>query len=193
MVKDQGEYMKAEIIEWLKAIAWAVVIVFVIQIFVRPTTVVGPSMNTTLTDGDVLIIKVTDKLDRGDIVSFESDLLIRASDLEKIPVFKRLFIRENDKKHLIKRIIGIPGDTIKIEAGLVYRNGELLEEAYYTGMTFPEVAEVTVTENKYFVMGDNRNNSHDSRYEDIGLIDGEKITGKSIFRVWPITQFGSVE
>lgn len=185
--------MKAEIIEWLKAVVWAIVIVFVIQIFVRPTTVVGPSMNSTLTDGDVLIIKVTDQFDRGDIVSFESDLLIRAADLDKIPVFKRLFIRENDKKHLIKRIIGIPGDTIKIEAGLVYRNGKVLEESYYTGMTFPEVAELTVTDDKFFVMGDNRNNSHDSRYEDIGLIDRDRITGKSVIRVWPITQFGSVE
>ena len=185
--------MKNEIIEWIKAIVWAVVIVFVIQIFIRPTTVVGPSMNSTLTDGDVLIIKVTKEFERGDIVSFESDLLIKKSDLEKIPVFKRLFIRENDKKHLVKRIIGVPGDTIKIADGYVYLNGELLEEPYYSGMTFPDVEEVEIGEDKFFVMGDNRGNSHDSRYSDLGLIDRDRITGDSIFRVWPLTKLGNPE
>lgn len=188
-----GQYMKKEIIEWVKAIVWAVVIVFVIQIFIRPTTVVGPSMNSTLTDGDVLIIKVSDDFNRGDIVSFESDLLIKKSDLEKIPVFKRLFIRENDKKHLIKRVIAVPGDKIKIEDGLVYLNGVLLEEPYYSGMTFPAVEEITITEDMFFVMGDNRGNSHDSRYSDLGLIERSRITGKSIFRVWPLNKLGKVE
>lgn len=185
--------MKNEIIEWIKAIVWAVVIVFVIQIFIRPTTVVGPSMNSTLTDGNVLIIKVSKDLNRGDIVSFESDLLIKKSDIEKIPVFKRLFIHENDKKHLIKRVIGVPGDTIKIADGLVYLNGVLLEEPYYSGMTFPAVDEMTISEDKFFVMGDNRGNSHDSRYSDLGLIDRDRITGKSVFRVWPLNKLGKVE
>ncbi len=183
--------MKNEIWEWCKSIIFAVVVVFVIQLFIRPTTVVGASMNNTLEDKDMLILQVTKNFEHGDIISFESDLIIRKYDLERIPFYKRFFVNVGDPKPLIKRIIAMPGDTISIQDGIVYLNGEVLDEPYYDGLTEPDLEELTVSEDHYFLMGDNRYNSTDSR--KIGVIHKDRIMGKTLIRIWPLSKLGGVE
>lgn len=97
------------------------------------------------------------------------------------------------EKYIIKRVIATPGDTIDIKEGYITVNGEKLEESYIKGRTF-ESSEfsypLTIPENKLFVLGDNRENSLDSRI--LGLIDYERIKGKVVFRLWPLKRIGVV-
>ena len=100
----------------------------------------------------------------------------------------------NEKSHYyIKRVIAVPGDTLQIKNGEVYVNGELFaEDVDVAQMEDAGLAaeEVTLGEDEYFVLGDNRNNSEDSRYANIGNIKKEYIIGKVWFRVTPFKDFG---
>jgi signal peptidase I len=100
--------------------------------------------------------------------------------------------QDNQKERLVKRIIGLPGDKIDIRNGKVYLNGALYKESYIKGSTFPNNMKfpVTVPKNHYFVMGDNREVSLDSR--DLGFISSDKIEGKVVLRVWPLDKFGGI-
>lgn len=98
---------------------------------------------------------------------------------------------------LIKRVIGVAGDTIRIDGmtGIVYRNGEALVERYISGSTSPKEmqGEVTIPDGYIFVLGDNRGVSKDSRSQEIGLVDTEDVVGKAVWRLWPIRRFGAVK
>ena len=141
------------------------------------TEVIGSSMAPTLTDGDNLVVdKLTYKFReprRGDIIVFP--------------------YRDRSNVFYIKRIIALPGETIYInEKSDVYINGELYQEDYLMEayMEDPGVAGVpfTLKEGEYFVMGDNRNNSTDSRKLSIGTVKREEITGRAFMRIWPLTK-----
>jgi len=185
--------MKKELLEWLKAFIVALVVVLTINIFVTPTTVFSISMNPTLVEGDVLLLQKSNNFKRGDIVSFKSDLVLRASDLEKLNPIQKIIAKKVPNKNLIKRIIGMPGDSILIENAEVFVNGEKLEEVYIgsetIGFTFIE----EIPENQYFLMGDNRSHSTDSRSPLVGTISEDKIIGKSVLRLFPISKAGTVE
>jgi signal peptidase I len=111
-----------------------------------------------------------------------------------IVVFKSALMDENGTfKNLIKRVIGLPGDVISIQDDAVYRNGERLYEPYTKeGITVGEMAPVTVPNNAYFVMGDNRQVSTDSRSGIVGFVSKERIDGKVFFRLFPISTAGRV-
>lgn len=115
-------------------------------------------------------------------------------DMERgdIIVFKSSLLDDNGKpKYLIKRIIGLPGDTIAIEDGYVILNGQTIQEPYVAeqGMS-GEMEEITVEEGKLFVMGDNRYVSQDSRSPAVGQIDEDTVLGKVVLRIFP---FNSIE
>lgn len=174
--------MKQNIMEWVKTIVISVIIALVITTFVRPTLVMEYSMYPTIEQYDYLLInKISYKVGEpnfGDIIVFKSELL-----------------RENGKKkQLIKRVIGIPGDTLEIKEGIVYRNGEALDETYVNGgFTTGELQPTTIPEEELFVMGDNRPNSIDSRREDIGMVPIKKVVGKVLIRLYPFNKIGLVE
>ena len=145
------------------------------------TKVIGSSMEPMLSDGDNLIVdKITYRF--GDPQRFD------------IIVFP---FRYAEKTYYIKRIIGLPGETVFIdETGTIYINGEVLKEHYGKEViTDPGRAyePVTLGEDEYFVMGDNRNNSSDSRDPVVGNIHRDTIIGKAWFRIWPLSGFGFVE
>lgn len=156
-------------------ICFTVVVFLFCFLFFRPTVVSGSSMNPTLSSNDLLLLNgVSQKLNYGDIA------VIR---------------RENDTL-LIKRVIGLAGDTIYINGddGCVYRNGERLDEPY---ALFPTPAqqllgEVSVPLGHIFVLGDNRVNSHDSRYNDIGMIPLDSVIGKAVYRLYPFKSAGKL-
>lgn len=185
--------MKKEIIEWLKAIVFAVVIVGFLNIFITTTMVYSTSMYPTLIEKDLLILERTKDVERGDIVSFTSNLRINESDIASLNFIQKIKADVGDNKNLIKRVIGVPGDSFMIKDGQVYINGELYKESYVTSTTSGDIQMNQIPEGKYFLMGDNRNVSLDSRSSEIGLIDQEKIIGDVIIRIFPLNRIGKIK
>ena len=147
------------------------------------TEVEGASMENTLHNGDNLIV---DKLS------------YRFHDPERFDIIVFPF-QFQDNTYYIKRIIGLPGETVQImDDGSIYINGEKLEENYGMEVIKPETigraAEpIELGDDEYFVMGDNRNNSSDSRTDLVGNIKRENIIGKAWLRIWPVSDFGVLQ
>ena len=145
---------------------------------VQETIVNGSSMYPTLESADKLLIDKfiykVGRLNRYDIVVF---------DYHHSSVY-------------IKRIIGLPGEKVTIKSGRVYINGELLKDDPLAKdvMNYAGIAQngVELGKNEYFVLGDNRNNSYDSRYEQVGIVNKSSIIGKVWIRIFPILKFGAV-
>jgi signal peptidase I len=169
---------------WIRDIAITVVIVIVVFQFIGPTIVNGSSMENTLHDRDYLFLSKQaysfgGEPQRGDIVVAHSSLELDEG---------------NGTKNLIKRVIAIPGDTVSIYGGSVYVNGEALIEPYIKdGYTEGDMPEVTVPEGTVFLLGDNRQNSGDSREPEVGFVPKGDLIGKAIFRLFPFDKFGRVE
>ena len=168
-----------EVLSWTVEIALTLLIAFTFVYFIGlRTSVVGQSMSKTLNGGDQILVnrfvyKVTAPK-RGDVIVF-------------LP-------NGNKKSHYyVKRVIGVPGDTVQIKNGTVYVNGEEYKETPERDkMDEAGLAkeEITVGEDEYFVLGDNRNNSEDSRYANIGNIKKDYIIGKAWFRIAPFSEIG---
>ena len=147
------------------------------------TEVEGASMENTLHNGDNLIV---DKLS------------YRFHDPERFDIIVFPYQYE-ENTYYIKRIIGLPGETVQImDDGSIYINGEKLEENYGMEVIKPETigraAEpIELGDDEYFVMGDNRNNSSDSRTDMVGNIKRENIIGKAWLRIWPVSDFGVLQ
>ncbi len=144
------------------------VIVILIRSFVMtPVRVNGSSMNDSLDEGDILILNKLDKsYDRFDIVVVDNSLI---------------------GEEIIKRIIGVPGDKIEIKNGIVYINGEKLEDITEHEVDH-DVMPITLNDNEYYVLGDNRSNSHDS--SELGKISGDIIVGTVSLRIYPFNNIG---
>lgn len=185
--------MKKELFEWLKSILFAAVFVFVLQSFVQPTTIYHTSMVPTLQPKEMVIIQKTQKIEKGDIVIFKSEISFGESGISELPIYRRLFINKDTKKKLIKRVIAGPGDKIVIEGSDVYVNDVLLDEPYINNDDFDQIYIEEIPEDEYFLMGDNRQASLDSRNSSIGLINKDKFVGKAILRVFPFSRFGKID
>lgn len=185
--------MKKEIIEWIKALGFALVLGFIISSFIGGTKVFGNSMSPTLKDGDFLVTyNISGKINRGDIVILDTGLEIEESDVAGLNAISKWKIGKYKK--LIKRVIAVEGDSIIVKNGSVIVNNIKLDEEYINGSITPgDVIIDKIPEGKVFVMGDNRTNSLDSRSKTIGLIDKEDIIGRAIIKVYPFSEIGPVE
>jgi signal peptidase I len=175
-----NEKIKKEAIEWMKIIATALIFAFIITQFIKPTLVRGESMYPTLEENDYLIInrmayKMGEPKD-GDIIVFSTELLQE----------------DGDRKDLVKRIIGVSGDHIKIENSKVYVNDKLTNEPYIHDNYTEGNIDIVVPKGKIFAMGDNREKSLDSRYEDVGLVNEKDVMGKVMIRLFPFNKIGKV-
>ena len=170
----------SELFDWGEALLISLTVVIVIFVFfVRIIGVSGESMVPTLHDGDqMLVSNVGYTPEKGDVVVLTKDSFL------PVPI--------------VKRVIATEGDTVDInfETGEVSVNGVVQDEPYiaeetftYFDVDFPQ----TVPENCIFVLGDNRNNSTDSRYSGLGLVDTRYLLGKVLWRIYPLNSFGSVE
>lgn len=170
-----------ELLVWLLIIAVGVVASYLVVTFVgQRTQVSGESMETTLSDGDHLIV---DKISYRFNDPQRYDIIVFPYRLEK-------------NTYYIKRIIGLPGETVQIVNGYVYINGVQLDEHY--GNEVMEEAglaaePITLGADEYFVLGDNRNNSQDSRAANVGVIHRDEILGRAWVRIWPISDFGVIK
>ena len=179
---NQTQSVKNSIIEWVKVFGLAIVLAFVITLFIKPTLVSGDSMLPTLHENDYLIInKIGYKIGEpknGDVIVFKSDL-------EK---------NDGTTKDLVKRIIGVAGDKVVIKDGKVYLNDKLLDETYLSeGMDTTGDVDIVGPEGKLFVLGDNREVSLDSRYEQVGLVDVNDVEGKVLVRLYPFNDISLIK
>ncbi|MBI2611398.1 signal peptidase I [Candidatus Gottesmanbacteria bacterium] len=178
MLKKIGTFF----LDFLETIVVGASIFVVIYLFLmQPHEVKGDSMLPNFHSGEYIL---TDKIsykfntpNRGDVIVFESP--------------------ENPDIDYIKRVIALPGETVRIEAGVVYVNGQKLAEAYEPDKTtilgngfMSEGLDITVAEGHYFVLGDNRFHSSDSR--EFGPVDEAKIVGRAFFRYWPPQRLGKL-
>ena len=146
-----------------------IIAVILIRTFIiTPVRVDGASMDQTLEDGQILLLYKLSNIGYGDIIVLDE---------------------EKEGEIIIKRIIGMPGDTVSINDNTVYVNGEELEEDYAYGET-SDYEEITLGDDEYFILGDNRPISKDSRY--FGPVKEDEIIGKVIFRLWPFNKFGTI-
>ena len=172
------------VLVWSKEIIIALVLVWLLLSFVaQNSTVYGSSMAPTLENGEMILMnkfiyRFTEP-QRGDIIVFTYDDPIQGEE------------------YLIKRVIGLPGDTIEIMDGMVYINGTAYDESKYLEMSTEISGDISypflVPEDSYFVMGDNRANSKDSRFSEVGAVSKDQIVGKASIRFWPLDRIGFVQ
>ena len=165
---------------WLLYILIIIGISYLVITFVgQRTQVSGSSMETTLSDGDQLIV---------DKISYR----FRDPSRYDIVVFPYKYEKNT---YYIKRIIGLPGETVQIVDGYVYIDGQKLDEHY--GNEVMENAGIAAEplvlgDDEYFVLGDNRNNSQDSRAANVGVIHRDDLLGRAWVRIWPLNKFGVI-
>lgn len=211
---DEKKMKIKEILEWVYCIVIAVALALIVRYFIgTPTIVQQSSMYPTLKEGQRLILNRTIRIShampkRGDIVTFEapSTRYLSVAQVDK-PIAEynhninnifskfRYYILELGKNSYIKRVIGLPGEHVKIENGKVYINGEELKEDYLQSTVKTEstgaFSDLIVPEGCIFVMGDNRPGSDDSR--KFGCVPLEKLEGIVWIRFWPFNLFGKVD
>ncbi len=166
------------VLEWTIYIGFILLCAFVVPRYVAQRTIVdGQSMENTLHDEENLLVeKLSYKFgnpNRYDIIVFYP------------------YGREIEDEYYVKRVIGLPGETVQIKDSVIYINGNALEDGYLKEpIEDPGVAseEILLSDNEYFVLGDNPQESCDSR--DIGPIEGNNIEGRVIFRMYPFDKFG---
>lgn len=189
MEKNDKEEMRSdkekavrEILGWVVYIAIVICATYLIVNFVgQRTRVSGSSMLPTLSDSDNLIV---------DKISY------RFRDPERFEVVVFPY-RAMEETYYIKRIIGLPGETVQIIGGYIYIDGKKLDESYGLEVIDSDkygnaASPITLGEDEYFVMGDNRNGSMDSRESAVGLIHKDEFIGRAWIRIWPLKSIGVI-
>lgn len=171
-----GSYGKA-----LKSTLYALIVVAAVSVLVSALVfpflyITGSSMTPVVGDGDIVVALRTTNVQRGDVIAFYFN-----------------------NKVLVKRVIAVGGETVEINTkGDIYINGEPLDEPYLTAKAWGDWSitkdnRYEVPVGKYFVVGDHRNTSRDSRHLEIGPVSEEQILGRLVLRVWPANEFGKID
>jgi signal peptidase I len=167
-----------ELKSWLRDIVFAFAIaIFIVVFVVQPVKVEGTSMQPQLVDQERI---------------FVNRFIYRLSDIHRSDIVVFWYPRDHTKS-FIKRVVGVPGDTVEIKAGSVYVNGIRLDEPYLRAefRDYKSCQRVVVPPGQYFVLGDHRNSSNDSR--NWGFVAQRLIYGKAVFSYWPFSRVGLVE
>ena len=190
--EKEKKTLKQEIMSWVWTILSAVVIALLIRAFIaEPIRVDGTSMTDTLQNGEIVLVSKLDyrfgSMQRGDVVicrypgRMDSSLPIGAAvSLDHYTLF-------------VKRLVALPGDTVEISSGVLYVNGEAVPNPEKMGSVPRDYALRQLGEDEYFVIGDNRRTSHDSRSDDVGPISASAIMGKVKCVLLPLSKIRGVE
>ena len=180
-MENKDSEKNSVVLDFIRDIIIAVLIALAVSFFVKATVVSGDSMEPNFHDKDYLIatrVFNINNLKKDDVVTF----------------------RYSDGRLFIKRVIGLPGDKIKIAGGEVYVNGKKDDQSYTNGgetwVIGPgddEVLELTVPEGQVFCLGDNRGDSHDSRDDDVGCVTSDNLKWKVRFRLLPLKSMGTIK
>ena len=168
-----------ETIKTILTYVFIIVAVIIIRVFfLDPVRVDGKSMNNTLKNGEIMLL---------------NKIIYKRHDIKRFDIV----VIKQDDKYIIKRVMALPGETIEYKDNVLYINGEEMKDPYaYTktdDFTIEDVGHVKVPGDTYFVMGDNRADSLDSRYPQVGVISEKQILGRAKFIIWPINRFGKVK
>ncbi len=179
--KPKSKKIIKELLEWVIYFIILMILTYLTVTYVgQRTRVEGDSMYPMLHDGDNLIVdKITYKF----------------SDPERFDIVVFPYQYETNIFY-IKRIIALPGETILIKDGVIYIDGEVLDEEY--GAEVIELSgiaaeEIQLGDDEYFVLGDNRNHSKDSRDPSVGLLHEDDLVGRAWMRIWPFERFGVIK
>ena len=162
--------MNDKVKEILSYVIIIIIVLLIKQFIITPIKVNGDSMNNTLKDKDIMIL---------DKISY------RFQNIKRFDIV----VVKKDKEYLIKRVIGLPGETVEYKNNKLYINNKNVAEKFNHEKTTDFILEEKIPEGYYFVVGDNRPNSNDSRY--IGLIKEEEILGKTSLVIFPFNRFGN--
>lgn len=165
-IKKENKVKKI-ILEYLPYVLVIIGIILIKQFVVAPIKVNGDSMNKTLRDGDIMILNRLD---------------YKFNDIKRFDII----VIDDGEEYIIKRVIGLPNETIAYVDNKLFVNDKMVDESYSYGNT--KDFEVKVPNNKYFVLGDNRENSMDSR--DFGAFDNNSILGKAKMVIFPFSRLG---
>ena len=175
--KETKSSLGEETKDWIISIVTAVVMALLIRTFIVELYIVdGPSMRPTLQHEERLVVN-------------KFIYKIRNPERGEVLIFK---YPRDPSRDFIKRVIAIGGDTIEIKEGHVYVNDQMLKEDYILEKTRTEYPKMTVPEGTIFVMGDNRNNSDDSRFADVGFVPLDLVKGKAVIVFWPLDNIQSL-
>jgi signal peptidase I len=170
--------IKSEIIEWIKTIALALVLAIAVRTFIFEPMIVptGSMIHTIEIDDKIFVNKYIYRFQSpkpGDIVVFTAP--------------------DDPSQTFVKRLIGVGGDVIEIHDGVLFINDKPVEEPYIKEPMIGDFGPYKVPDGHYFMMGDNRNNSRDSRVWNNKYVPRDKIIGKATYCIWPINRFGPLK
>jgi len=189
----QNNSLRSNIIEFLQSVIFAILVCIIVYLFIAtPNQIEGESMYPTFENGEIVLTSKVHEWLGGTPFGKSIDLEYKRQD---VVVFQKPGLDD-----FIKRIIAKPGDTIQLKDGKVLVNGTILEEDYLIenaetlgGSFLIENQEAkTLGQDEYFLMGDNRNNSRDSRYLEVGLVKREWLKGKVLIRYWPLSKLAII-
>lgn len=194
--KERNKPLKQRILEWFFWILMAVVVACAIRTFiVEPIRVDGYSMTNTLQDGEVILVYKLPYLfgdvQRNDIVVCRYPGRMNENGAYAINFGATLALDVHTA--FVKRVVALPGDTVEITGGHLYVNGELVPDPEYMASVPRDYGPIRLGDDQYFVMGDNRYSSHDSRADDVGPISRSAIMGKVTQVVMPLSSWRTVK
>ena len=174
-----GNIFKNKTFKTIMSYLLIIVLVILIRIFfIDPVRVDGGSMDTTLANGQIMIL---------------NKIVYKRNDVKRYDI---VIVNEGDKS-IIKRVIGLPGETIEYKDNKLYINGKETFDPYPSTETddfsITDIGHTKIPGDCYFVMGDNRANSLDSRYPTVGVVRKNQIVGRSKLRIWPLNKLGIVK
>ena len=172
-------FFSNEFVKTLLTYLAIILVVIIIRVFfIDPVRVDGSSMNTTLADGEVMIL---------------NKIVYKKNDIKRFDIV----VVKEDEHYIIKRVIGLPGEVIEYKENKLYIDGKQIEDPYPStetdDFTIESIGHTKIPGDSYFVMGDNRTASLDSRYPEVGTIKKDLIVGRTRLVIWPLNKFGIVK